>query len=54
MVVPPITLVVPMFVLMVDTGWINHLQSVIVFYTGSWFRSRSSSWRTSSAPCRRS
>jgi raffinose/stachyose/melibiose transport system permease protein len=34
MVVPPITLVVPMFVLMVDTGWINHLQSVIVFYTG--------------------
>ena len=34
MVVPPITLVVPMFVLMVDTGWINHLQSVIVFYSG--------------------
>ena len=34
MVVPPVTLVVPMFVLMVDTGWINHLQSVIVFYTG--------------------
>jgi raffinose/stachyose/melibiose transport system permease protein len=34
MVVPPVTLLVPMFVLMVDTGWINHLQSVIVFYTG--------------------
>ena len=23
-----------MFVFMVDTGWVNHLQSVIVFYTG--------------------
>ncbi len=34
MVVPPVTLLVPMFVVMVDTGWINHLQSVIVFYTG--------------------
>jgi raffinose/stachyose/melibiose transport system permease protein len=34
MVVPPVTLLVPMFVLMVDTGWVNHLQSVIVFYTG--------------------
>jgi ABC-type glycerol-3-phosphate transport system permease component len=34
MVVPPVTLLVPMFVLMVDTGWINHLQSVILFYTG--------------------
>jgi raffinose/stachyose/melibiose transport system permease protein len=34
MVVPPVTLLVPMFVLMVNTGWINHLQSVIVFYTG--------------------
>jgi len=34
MVVPPVTLLVPMFVLMVHTGWINHLQSVIVFYTG--------------------
>jgi raffinose/stachyose/melibiose transport system permease protein len=34
MVVPPVTLLVPMFVLMVDTGWINHLQSVIVFYAG--------------------
>jgi ABC-type glycerol-3-phosphate transport system permease component len=33
MVVPPVTLLVPMFVLMVDTGWVNHLQSVIVFYT---------------------
>ena len=34
MVVPPVTLLVPMFVFMVDTGWINHLQSVIIFYTG--------------------
>jgi ABC-type glycerol-3-phosphate transport system permease component len=34
MVVPPVTLLVPMFVLMVNTGWINHLQSVVVFYTG--------------------
>ena len=34
MVVPPVTLLVPMFVFMVDTGWINHLQSVIVFYSG--------------------
>jgi len=34
MVVPPVTLLVPMFVFMVDTGWVNHLQSVIVFYTG--------------------
>ena len=34
MVVPPVTLLVPMFVLMVDTGWVNHLQSVIVFYSG--------------------
>ena len=34
MVVPPVTLLVPMFVVMVDTGWVNHLQSVIVFYTG--------------------
>jgi ABC-type glycerol-3-phosphate transport system permease component len=33
MVVPPVTLLVPMFVLMVDTGWVNHLQSVIAFYT---------------------
>jgi raffinose/stachyose/melibiose transport system permease protein len=33
MVVPPVTLLVPMFVLMVDTGWVNHLQSVIVFYS---------------------
>jgi ABC-type glycerol-3-phosphate transport system permease component len=23
-----------MFVLMVDTGWVNHLQSVVVFYSG--------------------
>ena len=34
MVVPPVTLLVPMFVFMVHTGWVNHLQSVIVFYTG--------------------
>jgi len=34
MVVPPVTLLVPMFVFMVDTGWVNHLQSVIVFYSG--------------------
>jgi ABC-type glycerol-3-phosphate transport system permease component len=34
MVVPPVTLLVPMFVFMVDTGWVNHLQSVIFFYTG--------------------
>jgi ABC-type glycerol-3-phosphate transport system permease component len=34
MVVPPVTLLVPMFVFMVDTGWVNHLQSVIVFYCG--------------------
>jgi raffinose/stachyose/melibiose transport system permease protein len=34
MVVPPVTLLVPMFVFMVDIGFINHLQSVIVFYTG--------------------
>jgi ABC-type glycerol-3-phosphate transport system permease component len=34
MVVPPVTLLVPMFIFMVDTGWVNHLQSVIVFYSG--------------------
>jgi raffinose/stachyose/melibiose transport system permease protein len=34
MVVPPVTLLVPMFVFMVDRGWVNHLQSVIVFYSG--------------------
>jgi ABC-type glycerol-3-phosphate transport system permease component len=34
MVVPPVTLLVPMFVFMVDSGWVNHLQSVIIFYTG--------------------
>jgi len=34
MVVPPVTLLVPMFVFMVDSGMVNHLQSVIVFYTG--------------------
>jgi raffinose/stachyose/melibiose transport system permease protein len=34
LVVPPVTLLVPMFVFMVDRGWVNHLQSVIIFYTG--------------------
>jgi raffinose/stachyose/melibiose transport system permease protein len=34
MVVPPVTLLVPMFVFMVNRGWVNHLQSVIIFYTG--------------------
>jgi raffinose/stachyose/melibiose transport system permease protein len=34
MVVPPVTLLVPMFVFMVDRGWINHLQSVMIFYSG--------------------
>jgi raffinose/stachyose/melibiose transport system permease protein len=34
MVVPPVTLLVPMFVFMVNTGMVNHLQSVIIFYTG--------------------
>ena len=34
MVVPPVTLLVPMFIFMVDTGMVNHLQSVIIFYTG--------------------
>jgi raffinose/stachyose/melibiose transport system permease protein len=34
MVVPPVTLVVPMFVFMVNSGFVNHLQSVILFYTG--------------------
>ena len=34
MVVPPVTLLVPMFVFMVDAGLVNHLQSVIIFYTG--------------------
>jgi len=34
MVVPPVTLLVPMFVFMVDRGWVDHLQSVIIFYSG--------------------
>src|SRR5256886_7874806 len=34
MVVPPVTLLVPMFIFMVDAGFVNHLQSVIIFYTG--------------------
>jgi len=32
--VPPVTLLVPMFIFMVDTGFVNHLQSVVIFYTG--------------------
>jgi raffinose/stachyose/melibiose transport system permease protein len=34
MVVPPVALLLPMFVLMVDVGLINTLPSVIVFYAG--------------------
>lgn len=34
MVVPPVILVIPMFVLMVRVGLINTLFSVIIFYTG--------------------
>jgi len=34
MIVPPVTLLIPMFVFMVDAGIVNHLQSVIIFYTG--------------------
>jgi ABC-type glycerol-3-phosphate transport system permease component len=34
MVVPPVALLIPMFVLMVDTGLINSLPSVIIFYSG--------------------
>jgi len=34
MVVPPVTLLVPMFVLMVNIGLINTLPSVIIFYSG--------------------
>src|SRR5439155_1140926 len=34
MVVPPVTLLVPMFIFMVNAGFVNHLQSVIIFYTG--------------------
>ena len=34
MVVPPVTLLVPMFIFMVNSGFVNHLQSVIFFYTG--------------------
>src|SRR5207253_1786194 len=34
MVVPPVTLLVPMFIFMVDTGFVNHLQSVVIFYNG--------------------
>jgi ABC-type glycerol-3-phosphate transport system permease component len=34
LVIPPVTLLIPMFVLMVDIGWINSLRSVILFYSG--------------------
>ena len=34
MVVPPVTLLVPMFIFMIDRGWVNHLQSVVIFYSG--------------------
>jgi ABC-type glycerol-3-phosphate transport system permease component len=34
MVVPPVTLLVPMFVLMVNLGLINTLPAVIIFYSG--------------------
>jgi len=34
MVIPPVTLIIPMFVLMVDLRLINTLTSVIVFYSG--------------------
>jgi ABC-type glycerol-3-phosphate transport system permease component len=34
LVIPPVTLLIPMFVLMVDVGWINSLRSVILFYSG--------------------
>ena len=34
MVIPPVALLLPMFVLMVDVGLINTLPSVIVFYAG--------------------
>jgi ABC-type glycerol-3-phosphate transport system permease component len=34
MVIPPVALLIPMFVLMVDIGLINSLFSVIVFYSG--------------------
>jgi ABC-type glycerol-3-phosphate transport system permease component len=34
MVIPPVALLIPMFILMVDLGLINSLTSVIVFYSG--------------------
>src|SRR3954468_24995928 len=34
MVIPPVALLLPMFVLMVDAGLINTLPSVIIFYSG--------------------
>ncbi len=35
MAVPPVVLVVPLFLLMVNVGLINTLPSVIVVYTGA-------------------
>jgi ABC-type molybdate transport system permease subunit len=34
MVIPPVALLIPMFVLMVDIGLINSLASVVIFYAG--------------------
>jgi ABC-type glycerol-3-phosphate transport system permease component len=34
MVIPPVALLIPMFIFMVDAGLINSLPSVIIFYTG--------------------
>ncbi len=34
LVIPPVTLLLPMFILMVDLGLINTLPSVIIFYSG--------------------
>jgi raffinose/stachyose/melibiose transport system permease protein len=34
MVIPPVSLLIPMFVLMVDVGMINSLASVVIFYAG--------------------
>ena len=34
MVIPPVALLIPMFVFMVDAGLINSLASVVIFYSG--------------------
>jgi raffinose/stachyose/melibiose transport system permease protein len=34
MVIPPVALLVPMFIFMVDVGLINSLASVVIFYSG--------------------